>query len=98
QKIQVSTAKIMVREGSVQSKISFDGVKDLVLENDESILDYKKPFYPFTAIPKVGSSFYIGCKDLFYKKIQDLSINIEWVLPDNFSSYYQRYFPPYDSN
>jgi hypothetical protein len=98
QKLQLISTKIHVEVGSINAKLSFDGVRDLILENDESILDHSKPFFPFTAVPKVGSSLYIGCKDLFYKKIDDLSINMEWVLPDNFSTYYQRYLPPYDSN
>lgn len=96
--LQITSAEISVQVGSIQSKISFDGVRDLILENDESLLDTKKPFYPFTAIPKVNSAFYIGCNDLFYKDIQTLSINIEWILPDNFRYYYQRYNAPYDSN
>ncbi|MEO5998621.1 MAG: hypothetical protein ABIN89_17800 [Chitinophagaceae bacterium] len=96
--LQVKGVKIIVQVGNILSKISFDGVSDLILENDETILDNKKPFYPFTASPKVGSSFYIGCGDLFYKKILELSVNMEWVLPDNFNIYYQKYLPPYDSN
>ena len=98
QKLQIKTANISVQVGNKDNILSFDGVKDLLLENDESILDNKRPFYPFTPVPRVSSSFYIGCNDLFYKKIQTLSINIEWLLPDNFSKYYQRYNSPYDSN
>lgn len=98
QKFQIASADINIHVGNIESKISFDGVRDLMLENDESILDAKKPFYPFTAVPKINSCFYIGCNDLFYKNMQTLSINIEWVLPDNFRYYYQRYSAPYDSN
>lgn len=98
QQLQISSADITIQVGTIQTKINFDGVRDLILENDESVLDAKKPFYPFTPIPKVNSSFYIGCNDLFYKQIQALSINIEWILPDNFRSYYQKYNPPYDAN
>ncbi len=98
QKLQVASIEVRVQVGNLQSKISFDGVKDLILENHETILDSKKPFYPFTPVPKVGSSFYIGCKDLFYKNVKNLSVNIEWLLPDNFRSYYQKYLPPYDTN
>lgn len=98
QNLQVVIVRIMVQVGSIQSKASFDGVRDLILENDESALDHKKPFFPFTSVPKVGSSFFIGCKDFFYKEIQHLFVNMEWILPDNFSTYYQRYLPPYDQN
>jgi hypothetical protein len=84
--------------GNIDAAMSFDGVKDLLLENHEAILDNKKPFYPFTVVPKIGSSFYIGCNDLYYKEIEKLSLNIEWMLPDNFSTYYEKYPPPYDAN
>ena len=89
---------ISVQVGSFNATGSFDGVRDLQLENHEGVLDAKKPFLPFTAIPKVGSSFYIGCDDLYYKPIQRLSVNLEWMLPDRFPSYYDKYMPPYDSN
>jgi hypothetical protein len=98
QKLQIVKTNILVQVGSLKSQISFDGVKDLILANHEAPLDSKKPFFPFTPMPKVGSSFYIGCKDLFYKDIKNLSINIEWMLPEKFGNYYQNYLPPYDSN
>ena len=53
---------------------------------------------PFTAVPQVGSSFYIGCNDLYYKPIQTLKLSLEWMLPDNYRAYYDKYFPPYDAN
>ncbi len=98
QQLQVTETNISVQAGNIDIKASFDGVRDLLIENDETVINSKKPFYPFTPIPKVNTAFYIGCKDLFYKKIQLLSINIEWLLPDNFRGYYQKYHPPYDSN
>jgi len=89
---------INAQVGSLNATASFDGVRDLSLQNHEAVLDAKKPFFPFTSVPKVGSSFYIGCGDLFYKPIQWLSVNLEWMLPDHFNSYYDKYMPPYDSN
>ncbi len=98
QNLKIVNASIKVQIGDVDAKISFNGIRDLVLQNHESLLDIKKPFYPFTPVPKVGSSFYISCKDFLYKEIQELSINIEWMLPDKFSEYYSAYPPPYSSN
>jgi len=98
QKIKVNNISITAEVGNIDAAMSFDGVKDLLLENHEAILDNKKPFYPFTVVPKIGSSFYIGCNDLYYKEIEKLSLNIEWMLPDNFSTYYEKYPPPYDAN
>jgi len=97
--VSITNTTIKVQVGSISEKVSFDGIRDLLIENHETILDPKKPFYPFTTTPKVGSSFYIGCNDLFYKKnIENLTISIDWMLPDNFESYYDKYFHPYDSN
>lgn len=98
QRLRIVKTTIAVQVGSLKPQATFDGVRDLTLENHEAPLDGKKPFFPFTPVPKVGSSFYIGCKDLYYKDIKNLSINIEWLLPENFSVYYQNYLPPYDSN
>ncbi|HZE86314.1 MAG TPA: hypothetical protein VE035_18470, partial [Puia sp.] len=98
QKIRPVNTFITVGVGHVDVPASFDGVKALEVQNHEAILDAKKPFFPFTSIPKVGSSFYIGCEEIFCKPIQKLSLNIEWMLPDHFRTYYDKYLPPYDSN
>lgn len=98
QDIDLLSAEVKVQVGTMGLKVNFDGVKDLTLQNHEAMLDSKKPFMPFTALPQVGSSFYIGCNDLYFKPIQSLTLNIEWMLPDNFRSYYDKYFPPYDAN
>lgn len=96
--MRIDAISVRVEVGSAVSKLSFNGVRDLELENHDSVLDAAKPFYPFSTLPKVGSSFYIGCSDLYYKDVEKFSVNIEWMLPDNFQSYYEKYFPPYDSN
>lgn len=98
QSIKLVGGQIRVQVGTLGQKASFDGVQDLIIENHESVLDGKKPFMPFTAVPQVGSSFYIGCDDLYYKPIQTLKLSLEWMLPDNFRAYYDKYFPPYDAN
>ena len=98
QNLQITGGSIRVEVGSLDAPISFDGIRDLMLQNNESVLDSNRPFFPFSAIPKVGSAFYIGCKDFFYKKIDKMVINLAWMLPDNFNVYYNKYFPPYDSN
>lgn len=54
----------------------FDGLKTLVLQNDNGLIEPDKPFDPFTAYPKQGSSLYIGSNEIFNKPVQTLSINI----------------------
>ncbi|HEX6225064.1 MAG TPA: hypothetical protein VFZ52_11670, partial [Chryseolinea sp.] len=96
--LRIESISVRVEVGSATSTLGFNGVRDLVLENHDSVLESNKPFYPFSTLPKVRSSFYIGCPDLYYKDVEKFSINLEWMLPDNFQSYYEKYFPPYDSN
>lgn len=102
-----SKAFIRSQVGSLGDEEYFDGVTNLILQNDESMaLDSTKPFFPFTAIPKVGSSFYISCGEFFEKSTQNnshaieqnLNLNIEWNLPDKFHTYYKNYPSPYDLN
>lgn len=98
QSMRLAGGAIVVQVGAPAPATAFDGITQLEIGNHDSPLDSLKPFLPFTATPKVGSSFYIGCSDLYYKSIAKFSINIEWMLPDNFRSYYDKYFPPYDTN
>jgi hypothetical protein len=68
-------------------------VRNLILQNDLSILDPTKPFSPFSSSPKVGTNFYIGSKEVFQKRLIDLSIQIqlETQQPANWADYYAAY-------
>ncbi len=77
------------------------GVKDLIVQNDESVQDVNSVIHPFGARPKVtktpsgsylGSSFYIGSKEVFYKGWDSVRINVEWKdRPLDFGSHYEAY-------
>ncbi|HEU4553924.1 MAG TPA: hypothetical protein VFS25_13870 [Chitinophaga sp.] len=58
---------------------NFDGLKVLTLQNDDGLLTPGKPFDPFTAYPKTGSTFYIGSNEVFNKPLKELSVNIRHV-------------------
>jgi hypothetical protein len=68
-------------------------VRNLILQNDESVLDPTKPFSPFGSAPKVGMNFYIGSKEIFQKQLTELSIQIqlETAAPTNWTDYYDAY-------
>jgi len=55
----------------------FDGLKQLILENDDGPIVPNKPFDPFTAYPKFGSALYIGSHEVFNKPVNELAINIK---------------------
>jgi len=66
-------------EEYVQKMPDFDGLKKLVLQNDNGLLDANKPFDPFTLYPNIGKSFYIGGSEIFNKPLEKLAIDIKFT-------------------
>ncbi|MDJ0703315.1 MAG: baseplate J/gp47 family protein [Leptolyngbyaceae cyanobacterium MO_188.B28] len=60
--------------------ISANNIKihNLIVQNDLSVLDAQKPFMPFGPIPKVGSKFYVGSKEIFQKNLNSLKLEVQW--------------------
>ena len=70
-----------------QLTVAVEGLASLHVSNDQSTLDAKKPFEPFTSEPNVGSRFYLGHAEIVTKKLDSLSFNIDWMgAPSNLSS------------
>lgn len=69
------------------------GLRDLVLQNDLSVLDATKPFQPFGPQPKPGSTFYIGSQEAFQKPLTHLkiSLDLETDAPHDWADYYAGY-------
>jgi hypothetical protein len=82
---------------SAEIAVDVRGVKNLVIQNDQSVLDPGKPFQPFGNRPVVGSNFYIGSWEVFQKSLNALSINIRWFDlpkdPNGFRDHYMAYIP-----
>ncbi len=82
-------------------KVNVIGVKNLIIQNDNSLLSPDQPFEPFTGQPVVDSSFYIGSNEIFQKQLDKVDLNITWhalpadtaLYPDGFGSLYQYYLP-----
>ena len=73
-------------------EISVRGVTELCLQNDDAVLDSKKPFEPFGYSPAIGSSLYFAHPELSRKKLDYLAMEIEWMgVPDNLANYYDAY-------
>jgi hypothetical protein len=70
------------------------GLKNFVVQNDETVQDVNGPIYAFGTRPKVDSNFYIGAEEIFFKKWNDIWINVNWKnLPKKgFNDYYKGYF------
>ena len=81
-----------LRLGFIRLAVDVKGVKNLILQNDHTILDPNKPFQPFGPNPKIGSGFYVGNAEVFGKKLDNFSLNIEWADPPaDFSTHYSVY-------
>jgi len=74
--------KIMDATGSddFDKLLFFDGLRTMVLQNDDGLLPADKPFDPFTAYPFQGKSLYIGSEEVFNKPFGEigggLAINV----------------------
>ncbi|MFN6570939.1 hypothetical protein [Dendronalium sp. ChiSLP03b] len=74
-------------------------VRNLAIQNDLGVLDTSKPFQPFGPRPVVGSTFYVGSKEIFQKNLSALKIKIEWKgLPSSLADYYRGYYLSDDTN
>jgi len=60
----------------------FDGLKQVILQNDDGVIPSDKPFNPFTAFPIPGKSFYVGSEEIFNKPLGRLSVNIKKTMDD----------------
>ncbi|AUD04885.1 baseplate J/gp47 family protein [Spirosoma pollinicola] len=83
---------------SVTIQVAASGVKNLIVQNDESVVDPAKPFAPFGSQPGLGANCYIGSDEVFTKRLTSLNVNIDWhKLPSDLTSYYEGYFPRFSN-
>lgn len=70
-------------------------VRNFVAQNDFSVLKPQRPFPPFGVKPVLGSNFYLGSNEIFFKHLSQLSLEIEWydlpLFPYGFCDYYEAY-------
>jgi hypothetical protein len=84
---------------SITINVDVQNIKSVTLENDNSIINAAKPFYPFTTIPVVGSNFYIKNEEAFAKKWNKFDIDIAWknvptLIVDHYKSYKTNFYTP----
>lgn len=89
-------------DGFVVDRIALDiDVRDLrqvLVQNDESVLETGKPLPLFGSQPRIGSAFYVGSAEMFGKKLTGLDIHLTWKSPpDDLFDYYRGYFDNADS-
>ncbi len=76
----------------IRLKVAATGMTAFVLENDGGRLKNNKPFYPFGALPVVGSRLYVGAQEIFGKQLDMVSFEITWQdPPEDLASHYTQY-------
>jgi hypothetical protein len=70
----LSTRKIF----STDINVDVTGVKNVIIQNDDTVLSADKPFQPFTSQPIPDSAFYIGSTEIFQKQLDRIDVNITW--------------------
>lgn len=67
-------------------------VKELQIYNHISEINPSNPFYPFGAMPKIGSYMLVGNNEVFQKSLDRLAIHLEWFdLPRHQNGFYGHY-------
>ena len=80
---------------SIDMEVSANGIKNLVLQNDESLQPVNKPILPFTSFPRIGNNFYIGSGEAFSKTLESVTVTLNWKDPPaDFQAYYAGYDNP----
>lgn len=77
---------------NVTVKSSVQGIHAPLVENDFGVLQAGKPFMPFTAVPKKGSSFYLDEPSWRDKRLTKISLHLKWAnTPESFKGLYFGY-------
>ncbi len=78
---------------SVAISVQVDGVKKLIVQNEESLLNAEKPIPLFGNQPHVGSAFYVGNDEIFSKRLTSLTFRGDWQdKPADLYDHYKEYF------
>ncbi|RVT48938.1 baseplate J/gp47 family protein [Rubrivivax albus] len=77
---------------SVQVVVQAQGLRALLLENDEAVLDARKAFLPFGPQPVRGSRLHVGCAEALGKPLTALTLHLDWLgAPADLYAWYDGY-------
>lgn len=63
---------------NINIHVAVEDLRNVLVQNDKSLLDPNKPFTPFGQVPGIGSSFYVGSDEVFNKQLDSLDLNLAW--------------------
>ena len=74
--------------------IEVQEVRNLIVQNDQTVMDPAKIMQPFGLQPALGSNFFIGSQEVFKKGLTRLDVGLKWhKLPGRgFGNHYEYYF------
>jgi hypothetical protein len=74
---------------AVHLRVDVDGLSKLHLQQDDRVLDPRKPFEPFGSRPVVGSRLYLSHPELIRERLEMLRFDIQWMgLPGYLADHY----------
>ncbi|MRW89714.1 hypothetical protein GJ699_06940 [Duganella sp. FT80W] len=87
---------------NIRIEVAVKAVRQLLLHNQIGQLSALSPFMPFGPLPAVGNYLVVGCEEILYKQLRDVSIDVEWTgMPlglGGFPGYYRGYTEPLKSD
>lgn len=85
-----------IKVQDIKMKVDVQNVRSLIIQNELSVLDPSKPFFPFGPIPSEGDHLYVGHPHIFNHKLTKAEFKIKWkdVPQANFADHYAHYAVP----
>lgn len=83
-----------LKVSSVRIDVEVEGVKNLIVQNQESLQDVNSLVLPFGSRPKLGAHFFVGNKEIFCKNWTKFALNVKWKdKPVDLTTHYKDYDP-----
>lgn len=81
---------LVVEQAALRVQVS--NLTQLTLQNDDGLLNAKKPVDPFGLAPVTGNNFAFAHPEIGAKALDELTLQLEWLgAPAKFSGYYNGY-------
>ena len=83
-------SKFRITQATINVEVC--GVKNLIVQNDDGLMQVGKPIYPFGTIPRQEDNFYIGSREVFCKNWDQVQVNLGWEkAPNTINDIYKLY-------
>ena len=81
-----------LRIEEVEITVDVEGVRNLIVQNEEGLQDINSTVYPFGSRPQLKDEFYTGSKEVFCKNWKNFDLHVEWKnKPDDLEFHYKDY-------